>query len=114
MGFKGLQILNRCSKPINPVDITHIVDISSEVTVVNTLLPRMLNVVTIITISIAVGIALLRTCFKNEPFTRWLLGSSASMNEGIPIHMPLIRVNCMGTNGYCNASIINTKSNNIE
>lgn len=114
MVFNGLQSRNRCSNPINPVDITHIDDISLVDNSVKIVLPNILIDVTVITISKAVGIALLRMYFKNEPFTLLLLGSSASINDGIPIHIALIKVSCIGTNGYCIVKIINIKSNSME
>lgn len=110
---KGWHNLNRCTKPINPVDITHIEETSS-CDRLNTKFPKILIAVTVKTISKAVGIALLKTYFKKESSTRLLLGSRASMNDGIPIHIPLIKVNCIGINGYSSDMNINITSNSIE
>jgi hypothetical protein len=112
-GVSGWHSLNRCTKPINPVAITHIEETSLEGSV-NTKFPSMLMVVTVRTISKAVGIAFLRMYFKNEPSTRLWLGSRASTNDGIPIHIPLIKVSCIGTKGYSNDRNINTKSSSME
>ncbi len=64
----------------------------------------MLDINTIHNVFIAIVIppdrALFIIFFKNPFLILLLLCSNAKKNEGIPIVRPLIRVNCIGTNGY--------------
>ena len=95
--LNGLQILKSKPRPHIPVRITQIVDVSLE----GKLKTCDNNIVASIsrTIIMAQGRALLIILTNKFPFTLSLLGSKASIKEGMPIVNTLVRVICMGIKG---------------
>ena len=89
-GLNGRQIRKTSRNPVNPVSITHMVEIcccgiSSRNAAAET--TRTLN-----TIVTAPGTALLITLRRKSPFTRSRFGSSASTNDGMPMVKTLVKV----------------------
>ena len=89
--FKGKHILNNNKKPVNPVIITHNVDICTSFNLKK--LPN-IEIATIFkTIVNDVGKDRLKTLIRKLPLILSLLGSKAKIKEGIPIVKTLVKVN---------------------
>lgn len=89
--FKGKHILNNNKKPVNPVIITHKVDICTSFN--KKKLPNTAITTIFKTIVNEVGKDLLKTLIKKLPLIRLLFGSKAKINEGTPIVKKLVKVN---------------------
>lgn len=61
-----------------------------------------------------VGRARIITFRKNFPSILSLFGSNAKINDGSPIVILLIRLICIGSNGYCSCIIKNITASNPE
>ena len=93
----GRQVLNNTANMLNAVIKTATVEVCCSLspntgprhTVSNT--PR--------ATALPPGSAFCMTLYINLPEIRSLLGSSASINDGIPTHRALISVSCIGWNG---------------
>ena len=88
--FKGKHILNNNKKPVNPVIITHNVDICTSFNLKK--FPNTAIITIFKTIVNDVGKDLLKTLIKKLPLIRLLLGSKANINDGTPIVKKLVKV----------------------
>ena len=86
-----VSILNSNKKPVNPVIITHKVDICPSVKLIK--LPKIAIKTIFKTIAKEVGKDRLITLIKKLPLIRLLFGSKANTNEGTPIVKKLVKVN---------------------
>ena len=95
--FLDLDKVNKSDKPEIPVAITH----SEEYAYSGIILNFTKNAITkmLIIVVRAVGIAFEIIFFKKLPCILSLLGSKASINEGIPIVTTLIKLKWIGSNG---------------
>lgn len=110
--FLVLESVNNKIIPHRPVDMTHKLENCS-----SGIIPNLFNIdsanIFIATVS-PVGNAFDITFFKKYPFILSLFGSNASINDGIPIVTTLIKLNCIGTNGYDSPINKNISASTVE
>lgn len=110
--LNGLHILYNKINPVRAVITTEIVDVVSLFKFKyddNIMTNIILN-----TIVRAAGIDFLIMANKKSPFILSQFDSNAKTKEGIPIVNTLVKVNCIGENGYLYGKNMNNTANKTE
>ena len=99
----------------NPTSATNIVaDVEIHSASILNTRPKITIALTEINIVSPAGAAILSTLDRKFPLILLVFGSSASMNDGTPIVNALIKVSCLGFNGYESTLIIENMARRIE